>query len=284
MSVRSAILKFGRVIHDASFVLLDPCSATEKLKTLSQLTRIALAPGFLHRGAAVVGRNKFRVHYKDQLSFWQAYHEIFMRQVYFFRSDKDAPLIFDCGANVGLATLYFKTMYPLSTIEAFEPDPLTFRILEENVELNALEGVGLHQYALWDSEGELDFYVDENSPSQLSMGVLPGRFGERERRITVPAVRLSRFLDGKVVDFLKIDVEGSEERLLSDLDRQGSLERVRQMAVEYHHPPGRESSRLSRVLGMLERVGFDYEVYADLRPRALRDHLHDVLIYARRET
>lgn len=276
------MLKFGRVIHDASFVLLDPCSAAEKLKTLSQLTRIALAPDFLRGRAAVVGRNKFRVHYQDQLSFWQAYHEIFMRQVYFFNSDKDAPVIFDCGANVGLATLYFKTMYPLSTIEAFEPDPLTFRILKENVEQNALEGVGLHQYALWDSEGELDFYVDKGSPGQLSMGVLPGRFGKRESRITVPATRLSRFLDGKVVDFLKIDVEGSEERLLCDLASAGSLERVRQLAVEYHHPPGRESSHLSRVLGMLERVGFDYEVYADLRPRVLRDHLHDVLIYARR--
>jgi len=65
---------------------------------------------------------------------------------------------------------------------------------------------------------------------------------------------------------------------------EGNLRNVRQMVVEYHHPLSGEPSHLSRVLTMLEGEGFDYEVYADLRPRALRDHLHDVLIYARRRT
>jgi len=282
MSLRSTLLNFARVIHDASFVLLEPCPPAEKLKTLSQLVRIALALPLPRRRVAVVGRRSFRVGYLDPSSFWQAYHEIFMRQAYFFSSVEDAPLIFDCGANLGLATLYFKTLYPHSTIEAFEPDPLTFRMLKENVEWNGLESVGLHQCALWDSEGEIDFYIDEFNPGQLSMSALRGRLRERESRMTVPAARLSRFLGDRTVDFLKIDVEGSEERLLKDLAVEGNLRNVRQMVVEYHHPLSGEPSRLSRVLTMLEGEGFDYEVYADLRPRALRDHLHDVLVYARR--
>jgi FkbM family methyltransferase len=282
MSLRSIFLKFGRVVNDASFVLLEPCSAAERLETLSQLVRIAIAPSLGKR--AVVGRRRFRARYLDPPSFWQAYHEVFMRQVYFFASDEDAPLIFDCGANIGLATLYFKTLYPQSRIEAFEPDPLTFHMLKENIESNSLEGVASHQCALWDSEGELDFYTDESSPGRLSMGATGGRLGRHESRIRVSAARLSRFFDGRTVDFLKIDVEGSEERLLADLVKEGRLENVRRMAVEYHPPLDGQRSSLGRVLGMLETGGFDCELYADLRPRVLRDHLHDVLIYARRRS
>ena len=141
MSLKAGFLNLGRVVHDAMFVLLDPCPAGEKLRTLSQLARIGLLPSF-RRGTAVVGRRSFRVRYLDPAGFWQAYHEIFMRQVYFFRSDSDSPVIVDCGANLGLATLYFRTLYPRSVVEAFEPDPVTFKILEENIAHNAATGLG----------------------------------------------------------------------------------------------------------------------------------------------
>lgn len=282
MNLKAGFLNLGRVVHDAMYVLLDSCPVGEKLKTLSQLARIGLLPSF-RRGTAVVGKKSFRVRYLDPAGFWQAYHEIFMRQVYFFRSDGEAPVIIDCGANLGLATLYFRTLYPRSIVEAFEPDPVTFKILEENIRQNGLDGIKLHQCALWDSEGELDFYVDKDTPGQLSMSVLDDRRQGLATKIKVPAVRLSQFLNGKAIDFLKIDVEGSEERLLCDLAREGSLRKIRQLAIEYHHPAGGEQSRLSGVLTMLEKEGFGCEVYADFRPRAFRDPLHDVMIYARRE-
>lgn len=283
MTLRSGFLNLGRVINDASFVLLDPCSGGEKLKSLSQLVRIGLFSDSRSGSSAVVGQRDFRVRYPDPPSFWQAYHEIFMRQVYFFAALNESPVIFDCGANIGLATLYFKTLYPRCVVEAFEPDPQTFGILEHNVSRNNLEGVSLHRCALWDAEGELDFYTGKNTPSQLSMSAACDRLNGQSTRIRVPAMRLSRFLDGKVIDFLKIDVEGSEEHILADLEKEGSFENIRQMAIEYHHPPERESSRLGQTLAMLERENFACEVCADLRPRVLRDPFHDVMIYARRK-
>ena len=282
MNSRSSLLRLGRVAHDASFVVLDQSTPGEKLRALCQLVRIALAPTALRGRAPTVGRRGFRVRYLDSSSLWQAYHEIFMRQVYSFRSNKEAPVIFDCGANIGMATLYFKTNFPRSRIEAFEPDPLAFKTLEENVAQNGLEEVSLHQCALWDSEGELDFYVDKVAPGALVMSILPERLGSHGGRIRVPAERLSRFIGGEGVDFLKVDVEGAEEALLTDLAREGSLRKVKQIAVEYHHPLGGEVSHLGRVLGVLEAEGFDSEISADLRPPAMRDPLHDVMIYARR--
>jgi len=284
MGLKSRLLNIGRVVHDASFVALERCPTHEKIQTLCQLVRVGLAPPILRGSAPAVGKKNFRVRYLDAASLWQVYHEIFIRHAYFFRAENETPLILDCGANIGMATLYFKTLYPRCTIEAFEPDPPTFSTLKENVIRNGLEGIHLHPCALWDMEGEVDFYVHSETAGELRMSVWPGRLDGHNSRITARAVPLSRFLKGRVVDFLKMDIEGAEERVLAEATRNSGLANVKQMAIEYHHPPGREPSHLARVLAMIEQQGFDYEVCADIRPLALQDPTHDVTIYARRWT
>jgi len=61
-----------------------------------------------------------------------------------------APLIFDCGANIGLATLYFKNLYLGARIVAFEADPETAAVLRENVSANHLQDVSVHNLMLTD--------------------------------------------------------------------------------------------------------------------------------------
>src|ERR1041385_7511773 len=50
------------------------------------------------------------------------YHEVFAKDEYLFSCDTESPVILDCGANIGMATLFFKWLYPQSKISAFEPD------------------------------------------------------------------------------------------------------------------------------------------------------------------
>jgi FkbM family methyltransferase len=69
-------------------------------------------------------------------------------------------VILDCGANIGMATLFFKWLYPNARIDAFEPDPKTFQLLENNVKQNHLTNVATHNCALWDIDGKIDFFVD----------------------------------------------------------------------------------------------------------------------------
>src|SRR5690349_6188186 len=51
------------------------------------------------------------------------YNEIFFRGEYAFQATIPAPIIFDCGANLGMATLFFKWLYPQAIVHSFEPDP-----------------------------------------------------------------------------------------------------------------------------------------------------------------
>jgi hypothetical protein len=64
----------------------------------------------------------FKVRYLDAASFRVVAFEVFVKAEYFFRTSHDAPVIFDCGANIGLATLFFKRLYPKARVHAFEAD------------------------------------------------------------------------------------------------------------------------------------------------------------------
>lgn len=211
---------------------------------------------------------------RDTLSF--LYREIFVRQNYHFVARNKRPVIFDCGANVGMASIYFKWLYPEAQITAFEPDPSTFQLLQRNMNENRLE-VKTHNCALWDKDTELDFFIDSSNPGGLPMSTDGSRgYGDSER---IQARRLSSFIEGPV-EFLKLDVEGAEHRVLCDLANTSKLRWIRQMIVEYHHRIGNQKSSLGSFLHQLEHGGFEYQLHAGLYPVTKQEVYQDILISA----
>jgi len=232
------------------------------------------------RDLVLSGRKKmgFQIAYFDRQTLNHLYREIFARQHYYFRAGTDSPLVLDCGANLGMASIYFKWLYPKCKVQAFEPDPTTFKLLERNIAENSLE-VDAHNCALWDQDDEVDLFVDWSNPGTLLMSTDPSRF--EGKPIKVPARKLSDFIRAPV-DFLKLDVEGAEHRVIRDLAQTGKLLAVRQMVVEYHHRVGQHKSCLADFLGMLERGGFQYQIHASLFPETSQDAYQDILIRAYR--
>src|ERR1700759_697713 len=121
------------------------------------------------------------------------YREIFVRQYYHFVAPTASPVILDCGANVGMATIYFKWLYPNAKVTAFEPDPKTFNLLRLNLRVNRLD-VETHNCALWDEDGELDFHIDANQPGSGLMTAVSPIYLEKADAIKVPARKLSDFI------------------------------------------------------------------------------------------
>lgn len=85
----------------------------------------------------------------DFKSFIYQYQEIFFNQFYDFETSDNAPVIYDCGANVGLSTLFFASKFSGATIHAFEPSPVVYKALEQNVKSNKIGNVQLYQKAIW---------------------------------------------------------------------------------------------------------------------------------------
>jgi FkbM family methyltransferase len=193
------------------------------------------------------------IRYADLLTLCPQWDDIFVKRTLAFRSNSSSPRILDCGANVGLASLFFHRLYPDARITAFEADPALFAILDTNLAANDANVVERRQVALWTSTGTLAFR-SEGSDSGM-IGALPGAVAGRE--ITVPSLRLRDVLDEGQVDLLKLDIEGAEGAVLADCEP--ALHRVKAIVMDLHEfdPSVRQTPKVLEVLG---RSGFSYSI------------------------
>ena len=86
-------------------------------------------------------------------SFYTTFKEIFIDECYYFENLPDRPMIVDCGANIGMATCFFKRLRPNAYVWAIEPSPGTVELLKENLRSNRIEGVRVIAAALSDQRG-----------------------------------------------------------------------------------------------------------------------------------
>ncbi|WP_186755691.1 FkbM family methyltransferase [Echinicola salinicaeni] len=186
--------------------------------------------------------------------FNSCYKSIFLDKIYKVEFSKTNPFIIDCGSNIGLAIMFWKENFPDSQILGFEPDPEIFTVLKENTK--DLEGVELYQLALSNKTSEVEF---------TSNGKLSGSLNLTKKLpkvIKVKTDRLSRFLVGKEVDLLKIDIEGEEIKVLFEIKE--FLKNIKYLFVEYHSFIN-EKQNLSKILDLLENEGFRYYLDSDLK-------------------
>ena len=210
----------------------------------------------------------------------RVYDEIFGRKIYAFQSVKKNPLILDLGANIGMSLAFFKQQYPEARVLAFEPDPMNFEILSENVKRNGWSEVRLFNTLLADREGKIDFYTAPGEGASLESSIFQGRIPQATK-IKVNSALLSGFIREEV-DFLKMDIEGSEGMVLRELSESGALAKIRAMTIEYHHRlPGQEQS-LATFLKWLEEAGFYTLLSAPFEGTEPPDRFQDILIHARR--
>jgi len=79
-------------------------------------------------------------------------------------------IIFDIGAYTGIFSLVAALFQNQSTIYAFEPNKITFKILQRNVALNSFKNINLCNYGVSTSTSEQIFYNwGNNSNSGMSM-------------------------------------------------------------------------------------------------------------------
>lgn len=199
-------------------------------------------------------------HYKFPFEILHTYRELFEEEIYRFTSDNPAPLIIDCGANIGLSVVYFKSLYPQSTIIAYEPDEANIALLNKNIEANNFDKVTIKKEAVWTKNEKLYFKSIGSQGSQISTEGL-----QQEHTVEVNAIRLSEVLQSQPVDFLKIDIEGAEYDVMKDCAN--SLSTVKNIFVEYHGKTT-DTSRLLLILDILEKN--QYQVYIKVAADSLK--------------
>jgi FkbM family methyltransferase len=225
-----------------------------------------------HSGVRTARVAGWQISHTDPSSLLVLLDDIALRGDYGFVARRDRPTVVDAGANIGVATLAFKRASPGAHVVAIEPSPLAHELLVRNVTQNGLTDVEVHHAALAADEGVVRLRVEKDGASLQTQVDADGE-------IEVPAVRLSGLVEGRI-DFLKLDVEGSEEDVLTELAQADRLKDISELVIEYHHHLSGRQDRLSVVLGLLEAHGFTYQLSVP-RPRLdVPGAFADVLIRA----
>lgn len=126
-------------------------------------------------------------------------------------------VFWDIGANLGLNALTVKRHFPDIKVYAFEPNPLTFKLLCESAQKNRLK-IELNQVALSNQDAESELYIHPG---------LSGRCGlhnwdenpelKTETVTTAKGDSLIHHGTAKRPDIIKIDVEGHEKPVFEGL-------------------------------------------------------------------
>ncbi len=136
-------------------------------------------------------------------------------------------VVIDIGANIGMFAIYVKKKFNCKVI-AFEPVPLNFEHLKENIELNglSLSDFELHNTAITDEDGGV---IEIGTPEYNTGG--SSIFHRCDVISKCPTERLSKYITPKSV-YLKIDTEGGEYKIVPDiLDQVNNFSYI---GIEYH--------------------------------------------------
>jgi FkbM family methyltransferase len=204
--------------------------------------------------------NGLRFEYFDESAFRDAYEEVFGEAVYRFIPRGDSPFILDAGANLGLATCYFKKCFPQAEVVAFEPDPRMQELFRRNMKANGFTNVRLECCALAGTPGRARLHGDLASETPHALGnSLRAGWGLQQPTssgIDVETRTLSPFLD-RPVDLLKLDIEGAELEVLREAE--GRLQAVREIRMEIHET-AEQPGMCREICDLLRAAGFRLEV------------------------
>ncbi|WP_412543661.1 FkbM family methyltransferase [Longispora sp. K20-0274] len=208
------------------------------------------------------------------------YREIFVEGSYLREGfPATAPkVIFDVGANIGLASMFFQQRYPDAFVVAVEPGPDTYLALRENFDRHLPAGltrnvalaekVGVARFGYYPSSpAESGLYADQAGDAALAKRLLlqtgftepeAERFSRTRHAIsyvecqTLTLSALIREAGVDRVDLLKIDVEKAERDVLAGIE-EPDWARIGDMVIEVHDIDG----RLAEVTALLRGHGFD---------------------------
>ncbi len=193
--------------------------------------------------------------YTEGNVFLSLYNHIFIGDIYNFSEDeKKEYIILDCGANIGMATIYFRYKYPNSKILTFEPDPKNFEILSKNITDNNISGVILSDKAIWINNDGVRFSNTNNLGSKIEDNTTSNENLTKSKRL------LDVINEYEKIGFLKLDIEGAESIVLEDCKE--VLHKIDKMFIEYHSNPN-EQQKLQNILNILTLNGFRYYIKED---------------------
>lgn len=182
--------------------------------------------------------------------------ELYTQKVYdqFFKGKTDMTVL-DIGGNTGLFSFY---AYPFAKkIYCVEPSRQHTDVIRYMLDHNKMEDkVTLIEKALNTEDGDVTFYHNDNVTMFSMKSEVDSKPDDKE---IVRGIRLDTLLEENEiehVDFMKLDIEGSEVDVVGGEGFEKGCKKVDSLVVEYHQWSGRNPSQLTTAL-----MDYGYDVF-----------------------
>ncbi len=136
---------------------------------------------------------------------------------YMANSVNSNTIFLDVGANFGYFTCLVASRIGIQgagRVIAVEPNPLMQQLLRRNIKVNwSMAPVEIFDGAMADKEGYVEFSVPKGRAANASLATAIR--ADSDERFIVKSSTIDKLAAGRIVDILKIDVEGFESLVIS---------------------------------------------------------------------
>lgn len=146
--------------------------------------------------------------------------QIMVSEIYRCDYPAEPKVIFDCGASMGITSIYFRIRYPRATIYAFEPNPVMYKRLAEHARQFA--NIIPSATALSGAAGKATFFI----PPFFEGASLVAARSPEYTEVSVETETLDGAMRARnvpFVDIIKFDIEGAELDVFRASARLGSI-------------------------------------------------------------
>lgn len=131
---------------------------------------------------------------------------------YYYSSRNKYKKVADIGGNIGLHSIIMSRFY--SKVDCYEPDLLHVKKIKDNLKFNLIRNVKVIRKAVTNKNGKINFIrVLGNTTGSHISGAKKKPYGEL-KKIVVNCIKFSDIT--KYYDFIKIDAEGEEAKIVKN--------------------------------------------------------------------
>jgi FkbM family methyltransferase len=172
---------------------------------------------------------RYPVYVRRDSSDFPVFESVLVQHCYDINCGFSPKIIFDCGANIGLTTVFYANRFPEATIIAVEPEAANFELLKKNTA--SYPNVYLYHAGLWNKETSLKIEDHGYGAWGFMVSEVPEGTPGAVKAVSIP--ELMRQQQCEKIDILKIDIEGSEKELFAS-NYETWLPKVTLLIVELH--------------------------------------------------
>jgi len=177
---------------------------------------------------------------------------------------KDKKIIFwDIGANIGLYSIYAAIRHKNIEIVSFEPSTNNLRILSRNISINNLENiVKINQFALSDKANCHELMNESEFIEGYSMSTFSynqdfeGNLLQAKNKYRLFGTSISNLIEQGILNvpnYIKIDVDGIEHKILSGAKQVLNNRNLKGMLIEINE---NYEEQYRSVIDVMEKFNF----------------------------